>query len=387
MQDIKDFAENNGFKISYGEHKHKEDITDIYEKAKNFRLTKEMLDEQEKIDTQKFLQKMYVPPPLELLRKKYTNKEPVRTGFNQGLLPITIKNNYESKRTPQGPQIVITTTNQAKLRRREWSMGSREKSSRKSNRSVSRDSSISRSMQLEFDPKTRESSRGESSKRATDLAPKRDEDGEDNEERQVKQIVQTNYNTESSLRHLFYLEYKKKFPEGQSNPIVYSRFGKQHYNSDEKFDSSNFNQLMRTCNLKKILKMQDVNSLAIKKERKFSEPISFPTGDYYAPKTKDDRTLVFESRFESGNLQLAHKVADNEYDLVLQNDINSKGHTQWFYFRVTNGKKGLKAKFNMLNMIKSKSLYNDGMKVLIYSEKRQEMASELEYGAEKESGW
>jgi len=105
-------------------------------------------------------------------------------------------------------------------------MGSREKSSRKSNRSVSRDSSISRSMQLEFDPKTRESSRGESSKHAADLAPKRDEDGEDNEERQVKQIVQTNYNTESSLRHLFYLEYKKKFPEGQSNPIVYSRFGK-----------------------------------------------------------------------------------------------------------------------------------------------------------------
>jgi cytosolic carboxypeptidase protein 2/3 len=39
--------------------------------------------------------------------------------------------------------------------------------------------------------------------------------------------------------------------------------------------------------------------------------------DYYKPKDKDDRTLVFESRFESGNLQLAHKVNDNEYDLVL----------------------------------------------------------------------
>ena len=36
----------------------------------------------------------------------------------------------------------------------------------------------------------------------------------------------------------------------------------------------------------------------------------------------------------------------------------------------------MKVKFNMLNMIKSKSLYNEGMKVLIYSEKRQEQYSE-----------
>lgn len=51
MQEIKDFADNNGFKISYGLGEKKEHITDIYEKAKNFKMTKEMLDEQEKIDT------------------------------------------------------------------------------------------------------------------------------------------------------------------------------------------------------------------------------------------------------------------------------------------------------------------------------------------------
>lgn len=33
-------------------------------------------------------------------------------------------------------------------------------------------------------------------------------------------------NDHSSLRHFFYLEYKRNFPEGQVNPIVYSRFGK-----------------------------------------------------------------------------------------------------------------------------------------------------------------
>ena len=44
----------------------------------------------------------------------------------------------------------------------------------------------------------------------------------------------------------------------------------------------------------------------------------------------------------------------------------------------------MKVKFNMLNMIKAKSLFNEGMKVLIYSEKKQEMASKDD---KKESGW
>lgn len=73
--------------------------------------------------------------------------------------------------------------------------------------------------------------------------------------------------------------------------------------------------------------MQDCQNLLFKKERKLSEPVSFPSGDYYTPSGPTDKTLVFESRFESGNLQLVNKISDNEYDLVLQNDINSKGHT------------------------------------------------------------
>ena len=36
---------------------------------------------------------------------------------------------------------------------------------------------------------------------------------------------------------------------------------------------------------------------------------------------------MFESRFESGNLLASIKVSDEEYDLVLQNDINTNGNT------------------------------------------------------------
>ena len=52
-----------------------------------------------------------------------------------------------------------------------------------------------------------------------------------------------------------------------------------------------------------------------------------PPTPYYIPESLQDQTLVFESRFETGNLLAAMKVSDNEYDLVLQNDINTNGHT------------------------------------------------------------
>jgi len=47
----------------------------------------------------------------------------------------------------------------------------------------------------------------------------------------------------------------------------------------------------------------------------------------YKLRGADDRTLVFESRFESGNLYLASKVSEQEYDLLMQNDTNTLGHT------------------------------------------------------------
>ena len=38
---------------------------------------------------------------------------------------------------------------------------------------------------------------------------------------------------------------------------------------------------------------------------------------YYQKKDKFDKTLVFESRFESGNLAAALKVNENDYYLAL----------------------------------------------------------------------
>ena len=96
-------------------------------------------------------------------------------------------------------------------------------------------------------------------------------------------------------------------------------------------------------------------------------PTSGALEPYYVVKSAEDKTLVFESRFESGNLAVAAKVSDVEYNLILQNDTNSNGHTQWFYFRVSNTTANLKVTFSLLNFGKSDSLFNYGMKVLVLS--------------------
>eukprot|EP00826_Nyctotherus_ovalis_P030193 TRINITY_DN2401_c0_g12_i1.p1 TRINITY_DN2401_c0_g12~~TRINITY_DN2401_c0_g12_i1.p1 ORF type:complete len:233 (+),score=29.15 TRINITY_DN2401_c0_g12_i1:170-868(+) len=72
---------------------------------------------------------------------------------------------------------------------------------------------------------------------------------------------------------------------------------------------------------------------------------------YYKPRDVTDRTLVFESRFESGNLKLALKKSEKEYDLYVQNDVNTRGNTQWFFFRVHNTTKGHRVLFNIKNFV------------------------------------
>jgi cytosolic carboxypeptidase protein 2/3 len=92
---------------------------------------------------------------------------------------------------------------------------------------------------------------------------------------------------------------------------------------------------------------------------------------------KED-TLIFESRFESGNLMKAIKVGEYEYDLYLRFDLYTDKHTQWFYFQIKNAKPNKKYRFTICNFLKSDSLYNMGMKPIMYSE----------YDAEnKKLGW
>ena len=85
---------------------------------------------------------------------------------------------------------------------------------------------------------------------------------------------------------------------------------------------------------------------------KFLWECNQPITAYYNLKDVDDDTLLFESRFESGNLDMAIKIDDSHYKLVMQNDSNTRGNTQWFYFRVQNTRKNRKFHFEIINFVK-----------------------------------
>ena len=57
--------------------------------------------------------------------------------------------------------------------------------------------------------------------------------------------------------------------------------------------------------------------------------------------------------------------------MFLQNDVNTKGNTQWFNFNVYNTKANSTVKFNIINFIKKDSLFNYGMLPAVYSYKNQ----------------
>jgi hypothetical protein len=90
----------------------------------------------------------------------------------------------------------------------------------------------------------------------------------------------------------------------------------------------------------------------------------------FAPRSPEDISLSFESRFECGNLRKAIQVGKWEYELYMRCDLYTDKHTQWFYFGVRNMRPGQTYRFTIVNFYKSGSLYNSGMKPLFYSEKQ-----------------
>jgi hypothetical protein len=56
-----------------------------------------------------------------------------------------------------------------------------------------------------------------------------------------------------------------------------------------------------------------------------------------------------------------------EYELVLKTDLYTQRHTQWFYFRVQNAIPNVVYKLKIINLLKKDSLYNYGMRPLMYS--------------------
>ena len=84
------------------------------------------------------------------------------------------------------------------------------------------------------------------------------------------------------------------------------------------------------------------------------------------PKLEDiENELIFDSAFESGNLDMVIKTKPTTYDLYMRVDTNTRGHHQWFYFSVevpTSIKKQAIV-FRVVNFTKPHSLYSNGMRI------------------------
>lgn len=66
-----------------------------------------------------------------------------------------------------------------------------------------------------------------------------------------------------------------------------------------------------------------------------------------------ENCLIFDSRFEGGNLLCAFraKKETNTYILFMQNDTNTYGYNQWFYFSIRNMKNNTKYTFRVANFV------------------------------------
>lgn len=89
--------------------------------------------------------------------------------------------------------------------------------------------------------------------------------------------------------------------------------------------------------------------------------------------------LCFDAAFETGNLGRADLVGEFEYDLFLRPDTCNPRYRFWFNFTVDNVKQDQRVIFNIVNLSKSKTLFNTYLTPLVKSSSRpkwQKMSKE-----------
>uniref|UniRef100_A0A8C3YMI3 tubulin-glutamate carboxypeptidase n=1 Tax=Catagonus wagneri TaxID=51154 RepID=A0A8C3YMI3_9CETA len=125
--------------------------------------------------------------------------------------------------------------------------------------------------------------------------------------------------------------------------------------------------LERKCGVQRIKIFEDIRRLIqpndVINKVVFSLDESWPSQDITAD------CLRFFSKFESGNLRKAIQVREFEYDLLVNSDVNSAQHQQWFYFKVMGMRAATPYRFNVINCEKPNSQFNYGMQPTLYSVK------------------
>ncbi|XP_006745949.2 cytosolic carboxypeptidase 4 [Leptonychotes weddellii] len=125
--------------------------------------------------------------------------------------------------------------------------------------------------------------------------------------------------------------------------------------------------LERKCGLQRIKIFEDVRRLIQPSD--VINKVVFSLDEPWLLQDTASDCLRFSSKFESGNLRKAIQVREREYDLLVNTDVNSSQHQQWFYFQVSGMRAAVPYRFNIINCEKPNSQFNYGMQPTVYSVK------------------
>ncbi|XP_070333630.1 cytosolic carboxypeptidase 4 [Odocoileus virginianus] len=125
--------------------------------------------------------------------------------------------------------------------------------------------------------------------------------------------------------------------------------------------------LQRKCGVQRIKILEDVRRLIQPSD--IINKVVFSLDEPWPLQDTASDCLQFFSAFESGNLRKAIHVRQFEYDLLVNADVNSTQHQQWFYFKVSGMRAAIPYRFNIINCEKPNSQFNYGMQLTLYSVK------------------
>ena len=200
--------------------------------------------------------------------------------------------------------------------------------------------------------------------------PKEDGITESEEEKISKKIYTIQ---EQNLKNTYNMNLYKNLPP--SNILVYT---------DNENDAEELKLLGQPINYDYLVKMlqSDMSNIenffdeknGVFLDKKNENHFDFKKLTYIPePKNSNDAKIIFDSKFESGNLRMAIKLnsdIDNEYDLIIRKDYNCEKNYSWFFFSIECDRE-CDIKFNILNFIKKKIMFDEKEKIriLVYNEK------------------
>lgn len=86
-----------------------------------------------------------------------------------------------------------------------------------------------------------------------------------------------------------------------------------------------------------------------------------PYASILAGQEDDLMQITFQGCFESSNLALVQQMSLNEFDLYTRIDTNTRGHQNWYSFRLKSKEKRV-LKLNICNLQREVTLYPKGLR-------------------------